>query len=153
MSSSQPPVQTSFDNYLRQSWFHRNWKWFVPTLMVLGIACFVIGVLSLVQFSLRNSDACQMALQKARRSPSVVSAIGPTIKPGTFVGGSIHISGSRGWAELSIPISGERGEGKIFIKASKEVGHWEPKLLVFQNSLTGERTDLLQESLPSVKEQ
>lgn len=153
MSTIQPPIQTSFENYLRQSWFHRNWKWFVPAFIVLGITCFVIGVLSLVQFSFRNSDAYQMALQTARQSPKVVNAIGPSIKPGMFAGGSIHISGARGWAELSIPVSAERGKGTILIKASKQANHWEPRLLMFENLANGERTDLLQESVPAVKEQ
>jgi hypothetical protein len=153
MSTSVPPVQTSFEAYLRKSWFHRNWKWFVPTLIVLGFVCFGVSVISLVQYSFRHSDAYEMALRKARQSSTVAGAVGPSIKPGLFIGGSIHIAGATGWAELSIPVSAERGKGTISITASKRDGHWEPKSLVFENAANGERTDLLQEELPLIKEQ
>jgi hypothetical protein len=153
MSTSVPPIQTSFETYLRKSWFHRNWKWFVPMLIVVGFVCFGIGIISLVQYSFRHSDAYRIALQKARQSPNVTRAVGPSIKPGLFIGGSIHISGSRGHAELSIPVSGERGKGTVFIEANKHGAGWVPQIVEFENAANGERADLLQEELPLVKEQ
>jgi hypothetical protein len=153
MSTSLPPVQTSFDNYLRQSWFHRNWKWFVPTLLVMAVVCFGVMVLSLVQYSFRNSGVFEMALVRARHSPRVVEAVGPSIKTGWFIGGSIQTKGATGWAELSIPISAERGEGTVFIRASKRANVWEPSVLVFENDGGDESIDLLREAAPAVMEQ
>jgi|SRR6266498_352951 len=152
MSSSVPPIQTSFETYLRKSWFHRNWKWFVPALFIVGFICFGVTIFSLVEYSFHHSDAFQMAMEKAQQSPQVIRAIGPSVKPSLFVGGSIHIAGATGHAELSIPVSGERGKGTVFIEANKHAERWEPKLLVFE-AANGERTDLLLETVPAIKEQ
>ena len=83
----------------------------------------------------------------------MVSTVGQTLEAGLFVEGSIHIAGASGHAELSIPLFGERGRGIIFIIADKHSGGWEPRVIVFKNSLSGERTNLLQERLPSIQEQ
>jgi hypothetical protein len=153
MSTSVPPIQTSFETYLRKSWFHRNWKWFVPALIVLGFVCFGLTVFSLLMYSFRNSDAFQMAMQRARQNPNVIRSIGPVVEPGLLVKGSIHISGRSGHAELSIPVSGERGKGTVFIEANKHGDRWDPRIVEFEDAANGERTDLLHQELPSGKEQ
>jgi Cytochrome oxidase complex assembly protein 1 len=142
MSITQPSIQTSLDPYLRKSWFHRNWRWFVPSLILFAFVCIGLTVFTLVEYSFRHAEPFQIAMKEAQHSPKVVSVVGETMKNGLFVKGSIQISGARGWAHLAIPISGERGKGTVFIEATRRAGRWEPHLLTFEAE-TGERIDLL----------
>src|SRR5260221_3188367 len=66
-------------------WFQRNWKWFIPALLlfiVLGVVAFVGGILALVFGSIQHSVPAQYALEAARKSPAVGARFGRPIKIG-----------------------------------------------------------------------
>jgi hypothetical protein len=133
----------------RETWFSRNWKWFVPAgclsaLLLFG--GFIALILSIVTGSMKSSDAYRQAMDRAKASPAVREALGNPISEGLFVSGSMSVNGPRGTASLSIPVSGPRGKGRIYAEAEKAVGQWTFSHLVFEAAATKERVDLLEET-------
>lgn len=110
-----------------RTWFGRNWKWFVPTIVVAFVAMvglFIFAILSFVFGIMRSSEPYQTAIQRAQQNPVVWQKIGHPVRVGRFFSGSINVSGDTGDAELSIPISGDRGAGHILVSAKKRAGKW-----------------------------
>ncbi len=143
MGPPQPPT----------SWWNRNWKWFVPVgclSIVAIIAGFVALLVFLVMGSIKSSDAYKLALEKAQQNPIVQQKLGTPIQAGTFVAGSINVSGTSGKADLTIPISGPKGKGAIYVDATKFAGEWKFNRLEVGFDAGGERVDLLQ---PVVQDQ
>src|SRR5436190_7143910 len=94
------------------SWWKRNWKWFVPVGCLTGCLTFIVlgvvfaGTIAMVVFgAIRSSDVYKDALAKAKMNPAVISALGSPIKEGLFLSGSSNVNGASGEANLSIPIS------------------------------------------------
>lgn len=129
------------------SWLSRNAKVAIP-LGCLGVVLlfglFVGGVLTFVFSMFRSSEPYQQAMERARRNPQVVAALGTPIEPGWLMTGNLNESGASGEAELSIPISGPKGKGTIFVSARKSAGKWEFRALIVELD-GGERIDLLRE--------
>jgi Cytochrome oxidase complex assembly protein 1 len=120
-----PPVYSPAPR--RKSWFERNWKWFVPAVLVFLVAIaglFVLAILSFVNGLMRSSDAYKTAIQRAEQSPMVAVKIGHPFRVGRLIAGSINLNNDSGEAELSIPISGDRGTGHILVGAKKSAGKW-----------------------------
>jgi hypothetical protein len=133
----------------RQSWWSRNWKWFVPTgclTLILLFAAFIGAIVLLIFGSMKQADAYKHSLAKARTDPVVAQKLGTPIKPGMWLSGNININGPSGEAKLSIPISGPKGTGTIYVEATKSAGKWNYSLM--QVAIEGEdtRIDLLQDS-------
>jgi hypothetical protein len=111
----------------RRSWFERNWKWFVPVMLVSAVLLFGLffgALFELLTSVMRSSVAYQTAVQRAEESPEVADKIGHPIKVGWIVSGNINVSSNSGNADLSIPISGPRGKGRILVSAKKQFGKW-----------------------------
>jgi hypothetical protein len=131
-------------------WFQRNWKWFVPTLVlliVLGVVAFVGGILALVFGSIERSAPAQYALEAARKSPAVAAKFGSPIKTGMLISGNINVAGPSGNADLAIPISGPKASGTIYVVARKSAGKWEYTTLEVAVEGQPERINLLNEFL------
>jgi hypothetical protein len=129
MSTSTPVYGDPSGGPLRPNptWFERNWKWFVPALLVsaaLLVGLLLAGVLELVTSMMTSSGAYKVAVQRARESPQVAEEFGSPLKVGWFTSGNISVSGETGVADLSIPISGPREKGRIVVHAKKEHGTW-----------------------------
>lgn len=129
MSMNTPAYGLPSDTPLRpnKTWFERNWKWFVPLMVVsavLLLGLFIGGLFELVTSITTSSDAYKMAVQRAKDSPQVAEELGRPLKVGWFTSGNISVSGDSGEADLSIPISGPRGTGHIVVDAKKENGKW-----------------------------
>ncbi len=133
---------------MRNTWLSRNWKWFVPSLCLAGLIV-IGGFVGLVFYGvtsmMKSSGAYQMAVERAKGNPDVVSALGEPIVEGFFTSGNMNDSGSMGRADLAIPISGPKGEATIYLSAHKSVGKWTFSDLVVEIGKTEDRIDLLQE--------
>jgi Cytochrome oxidase complex assembly protein 1 len=133
---------------MQTTWLGRNWKWLVPTVCLTGLLV-IAGFFGLVFYGvssmIKSSDAYQMALQRAKADPKVVSALGEPIVEGFFSSGNINESGSSGSADLSIPVSGPKGEAEIYVIAKKSAGKWTFSDLLVEIKKTEDRIDLLQE--------
>lgn len=112
---------------LPKSWFSRNWKWFIPTLilgLVLLLALFVGGLLTFVFGLLKSSEPYQHAVAVASSDPEVVRELGAPVSPAWYVSGSVNVSGASGEANLSIPLKGSLHSGTLYVVAKKTDGLW-----------------------------
>ena len=117
-----PPLPT-----LPKSWFSRNWKWFIPTLilgLVLLLALFVGGLVTFVFGLLKSSEPYQHAVAVASSNPDVVRELGAPVAPAWYLSGSESESGSSGDAELTIPLKGSLHRGTVYVRAKKIEGVW-----------------------------
>ena len=129
------------------NWWSRNWKWFVPTLVVTGmalIAAFVLAIMSFVFGMMKSSEPYQTGLSRARADAAVVEALGEPITPGSFVQGNIDGSAASGEANLAIPLKGSRGAATLYVEANKRAGEWQYETLVVALD-GGQRIDLRDE--------
>jgi hypothetical protein len=123
-------------------WFGRNWKWFVPFLVLVAAGVFA-GVFAAILGVMKSSDAYQGAMARAGAAPAVTAALGTPVTPGFWVSGNIHVSGPSGQAQLEFPLKGPRGAATIYVEAHKSAGEWRYDTLVVQVTGTRQRIDLL----------
>jgi len=129
----------------QRGWFGRNWKWFVPLVIVLpiivccgGVTAIVGGVFGMI----KSSEPYKHALAQAQSNPQVVAAVGTPIKASFFAGGNINLNNDAGNADLVIPVTGPKGAGTIFVTATKSTGVWSYQTLEFQQAGSQQRIDL-----------
>ena len=135
----------------RKNWFQRH-----LLLSILGgcfilfllLACFVAGVLGIVEYSFKNSGAYTQALAQARNNSQVVEKFGQPVQPGWFGSGSINVSGPSGNADISIPISGPKAKGTIYVIAKKSAGKWHFETLEVEVEGEPDRINLLSPPVP-----
>ncbi len=110
---------------LPKSWFSRNWKWFVPTLvlgLVLLVAVAMGALLTFVFGLMKSSEPYQRAVAVASSNPDVVHELGAPIAPGWYASGNINVSENSGEANLSIPLNGKLRHGTVYVVAKKTDG-------------------------------
>ncbi|MEY4387080.1 MAG: hypothetical protein RLY20_2363 [Verrucomicrobiota bacterium] len=142
MSATPPTIQPL---PTKRSWFERHWKWLVPLLglgAVVALVGFVVFILLIVFGSMKSSDAYQIPVATAVADRRVQAALGQPIKPSFFLSGSVHINGTKGDADLSIPISGPNGKGTIYAVGTQAAGQWTFTTLVVEVAATRERIEL-----------
>ncbi len=129
------------------SWMDRNWKWFIPLLVVGSgtvMVTFFVAIFAIVFSIMKSSDTYKDAVARAQADPNVQAALGTPIEEGVFVTGSINTSGSSGEADIAIPISGPNGKATVYAIATKTAGAWNFSGLVVEIRDTGERFNLLE---------
>ncbi len=127
MNSGYIPAPLPPPLVLPKSWFARNWKWFIPTLilgLVLLLALFVGGLLTFIFGLMKSSEPYQHAVAVASSNQDVVRELGAPIAPGWFTSGNINISGNSGDADLAIPLKGSLHRGTVYVIAKKTDGAW-----------------------------
>ncbi len=131
---------------VQDSWWQRNWKWFVP-VGCLGFLVLTLGGIAalavLVMGGMRNAEVTQLAISLANNDTELVAAIGEPIEARGFVSGSIHTSGGSGDADLAIPVIGPRGRATLYGEATRRQREWSYQALVAEIDENGRRLDLL----------
>ncbi len=131
---------------VQESWWQRNWKWFVPVgclgLVMLSLAGIAM-LFFLVMGGMRNAEVTQLAISIANNHAELVEAIGEPIEPRGFISGSIQTSGPSGEADLAIPIVGPRGQATLYGEATRRQREWTYQVLVAELEDDGRRLDLL----------
>jgi hypothetical protein len=118
-----------------RSWLDRHARWKIPLgclIVVLLLCAFVAALFTILDISFRNSVVYREALDRAGRSPEVVSRIGEPLKPGRVLQGQLNVSGSTGSANMAIPVTGPRGKATIVLNARKVGGAWVFRTLCVQ---------------------
>jgi len=135
---------------LKRSWIECHPLWKIPlgfaTLMLL-ICGFAVGAGTIVVASYRHSDVYKQAMAKALGNPTVREQMGEPIQAAWFISGSLHINGSSGNADFSIPISGPRANGSIRVIAFKNAGVWRFTYLQVNVAGRGTCIDLLADDI------
>ncbi len=133
-------------NSPQPNWFKRNWKWFIPAvvlaLILMCVSCAAL-LMTTVFGAIKSSDVYKQALTQAQVNPEVIAALGEPVEPGFLVSGSVETSGQAGQADLSIPLSGPQASGTLYVSAVKEAGEWQFNRLEVVVEDSGERIDLL----------
>lgn len=142
---SAVPSYPMAPQFVRKSWLARNWKWLFGGAF-LALVLLVVGVITLVEGAMRNSDAATESVQRAKSNPFIVQHLGSPMKEGWFVGGSINVTTDSGDADLSVPISGPMGQGTVHVTAHKSAGVWSYSLMQAVIQGTNDRIDLLSDA-------
>jgi len=119
----------------------RNWKWFVPLLCLVCLAC-LGGFVALGLTLMKSSDAYSGAVARVKSSPAIIAAIGTPVKDGLFFSGNISEINSSGSANLVIPISGPKGTANLYVSASRSFSKWHFDELVVEINKTKQRIDI-----------
>jgi hypothetical protein len=111
----------------QQSWFSRNWKWFLPTVILgplLLLSLVIGGVMTFVFGLMKSSEPYRHAVALAQKNPQVLRELGGPIEPGWFTTGNVNVSDSSGEANMAIPLNGKLRRGGLFVAAKKSNGVW-----------------------------
>ncbi len=97
-----------------RGWWSRNWKWFVPTLL-LAMIIMCCGCPAAIIFSVigifRNSEPYLDTMQKIQADPQVQEAFGQPIRDNSWIpAGELNMPDGQGNAELRLGSC--RPEGK-----------------------------------------
>lgn len=129
------------------NWWSRNWKWFVPVLLVTVVvlmAGFMLAIFTFVMRMMSSSEPYQTALARAQANPEVIATLGEPVTPGRFIMGNIASSADgSGDADLSIPLSGPKGEARIYVVGERETGQWNYEAMIVVDADSDRRIDLL----------
>jgi hypothetical protein len=134
-----PPVPQS-------SWFSRNWKWFIPTIILgplLLLALFIGVIFSAVFGMMKSSEPYQHAVAMASQDARVSTQLGAPVKPGWYAMGNINLSNDSGNADLAIPLNGTLRHGTVYVAAKKAHGIWSYQRLEVEIEGTPDHINLL----------
>ena len=104
-----------------QSWWKKNWKWFLPTFMIMLLLVFglllsssVDGNVTDIAQAYSDNSLYEKAIEKAKTNKRVIEVIGelePIDKLAILEGNAIY-SNNQNSVELSIRVKGNKGKGK-----------------------------------------
>ena len=115
-----------------RSWFSRNWKWFVPLVVITPILLFTLfigGIVAFVFGIMKSSEPYKHGVQVVTHDPQALRALGAPVEIGSLVSGSTHETNGIGDANLAIPVHGSVHAGKLYVIAEKSDREWEYKKL------------------------
>ena len=144
------------DNQLivEKSWWRKNWKWSLPTLVLLFII--VIGLIlnlsidgNVADFAQAYSDNSlyEKAIEKAKTNDRVLEVIGEIepIDKLAILEGNVIYSNNNNSVELSVRVKGSKGKGKMDISANKNGEEWEYKKISIRIKEPKEEINILKE--------
>lgn len=144
------------DNQLivKKSWWKKNWKWSLPTLVLLFII--VIGLIlslsidgNVADFAQAYSDNSlyEKAIEKAKTNDRVLEVIGAIepIDKLAILEGNVIYSNNNTSVELSVRVKGSKGKGKMDISANKNGEDWNYKKIRIRVKEPKEEINILKE--------
>ena len=121
---------------IEQSWWKRNWKWFLITFIIMFLLVFglllssgVDGNIADIGKAYSDNSLYEKAIEKAKTNNRVLEVIGkiePIDKLAILEGNAIY-SNNHNSVELSVRVKGDKGRGKMDISAKKNGNEWEYK--------------------------
>lgn len=116
----------------------------------LGVIVLFGGIFGTVFYSLKSSDAYQLAVSSLEASTQAVSVLGAPLSTG-IPSGKISINGASGRADLEFSTTGTKAAGRVTVEALKENGTWSLKVLKLRIDGRDEEIDLLKESRAEIE--
>ena len=119
------------DNKLtvKRSWWNRNWKWLLPTLLLLFVLLFgfilslsIDGNITDIAQAYSDNSLYEKAIEKAKINQRVFEVIGeiePIDRLAIFEGNAIY-SNNNNTVELFVRVKGNKGKGKMDILPEKD---------------------------------
>lgn len=146
------------DNDLKveKSWWKRNWKWFLPTFLLLFfLLCGLLlnssidGSVTDIAKAYSDNSLYEKAIEKAKTNQRVIEAIGeiePIDKLAILEGNAIY-SNNNNSVELSVRVKGNKGKGKMDISADKNGKEWEYKKISIRIKEPKETIQILKDTI------
>lgn len=146
------------DNNLisEQSWWKKNWKWFLPTFLIMLLLAFglllsssVNGNITDIAQAYSDNSLYEKAIEKAKTNKRVIEVIGeiePIDKLAILEGNAIY-SNNQNSVELSIRVKGSKGKGKMDISANKIGNKWEYKKINIRIKDPKEEIQILKDTI------
>jgi hypothetical protein len=106
----------------------------VATVVILGVAVFVVGLFASIERSFKSSTAYAMALDRAQSSPCIARTFAQPIVAKGFISGNLNTRGDSGEADFEIPIHGPKTSGNLHVEAKKSAGSWTISSLTAEHS-------------------
>lgn len=124
----------------QQSWWKRDWKWFIPTIAVLSFLTlfFFSTGLDAITANLTKAYAdtalYENALQKVKADDNVIEIIGEiqTIDKFAILEGSVKYSEDNKTVSSSIRVKGTKGKGMMDIIADRVDDQWQYQKINFR---------------------
>jgi len=118
----------------QKGWFGRNWKWFVPVLIVVILSpcllCAGFGGWAAfwMKGKIEKSPAYTDAVAIVENDPRVTQALGTPIKVKTGPWGGIEEEAGRASIAAYFEVEGPKGTASVTLEAQK-VGTWQIRVL------------------------
>lgn len=121
----------SYNNELitKKPWLHRNWKWFVPTTLI--IVCFTLFIMAAGDFinamgtAMADPELIEKAREEAERNKEVTTYFGSPLQIGNIIDGDLLIDDKAKTIRITVPLKGNKGSGKIDIYAHLAEEKWQ----------------------------
>jgi hypothetical protein len=146
------------DNELivKKSWWNRNWKWFLPTIILVFLIGFGLILTSAIDGNMTDitqayseNSLYENAIEKAKTNKRVLEVMGkiePLDKLAIFEGNVIYSNNNKS-VLLSVRVKGNKGKGKMDISADKNGTVWEYKKINIRIKNPKEEIQILQDSI------
>jgi len=146
------------DNELivEKSWWKRNWKWFLPTFLVVFLLLFGVilsssidGNVTDIAQAYSDNSLYEKAIEKAKTNERVIELIGeiePIDKLAILEGNAVY-SNNNNSVELSIRVKGNKGKGKMDISAEKNGKELEYKKINIRIKEPKEEIQILKDTI------
>jgi len=122
----------------KTSWWSRNWRWFVPLLLLSNVA-----ILGFVLMIFKSSGAYKVTIETIKTSPIVQEELGTPIEESIYIIGSIETNSDTGQAGLFFGVRGPKDSATVRSSVIKSNGIWELTFLELEIKSTKEKIDLL----------
>lgn len=133
----------------RETWWARNWRWLVPTLVLATVSLIVVagGGLAFWLFSggdHRMYSSWDEIAPRVQASPQVRAALGtPVQMRGMLSGQTCSQMAGHKRVDMQAQIRGPKGDGVLTAIGSREDAQWQWNTLTIQVDASGQRIDLL----------
>ena len=87
--------------------------------IVIGFVALILMIVAIVFVSIRNSEGVNVAVERAKKAPGVIEALGEPIEMGWLITGQTKGEISGKTVRVEIPLSGPKGTGKLYAEGSK----------------------------------
>jgi hypothetical protein len=146
------------DNELivNKNWWNSNWKWFLPTSLILFLLLFgfilsstIDGSITDIAQAYSDNSLYEKAIEKAKTNKRVLEVLGeiePIDKLAIFEGDAIYSNNNNSVA-LSIRIKGNKGKGKMDVLAEKNGTVWEYKKINIRIKDPKEEIQILKDTI------
>jgi len=119
-----------------ESWLKRYWKWFVPSIVVIGLVIIFFSsginkVTSDLTKAYTDTELFNNALKKVKTNETVISILGSVhpIDQLAILEGQVNYSKANTSVKSSIRISGTKGNARLDIIANKVNNEWHYKTI------------------------
>jgi hypothetical protein len=124
-------LQRDLEEFAREQqnrgWFRRNWRWFVPTAILLLILLGAAAGYWALFLRVYGLEVCQSAMQTIEADKGMQEAIGQPIEtvkwPSRSAAPSARVE--EGEADVLWSIEGPKGRARAHVKARRMMGKWE----------------------------